>query len=327
MNQRISEYAALFTALVGLLISEPARAQSYPAHFVTFVVPSPPGGVTDIDARIIAKVLSVKIGRPVIVEPRPGAGGMIATEFVANAKPDGYTLLWASSGAIATSPWIYKKKLAYDPFKSFTPIHTLQEASPILLVSASSPFKSTADLVKYAKENPSKLNFGSAGNGTGQHIALELFKLAGGFEATHVPYRASTQAMTDLLAGVIDATFDYYSPAKSQLESGKLRALSVTASWRLPVLKDVPTLSELGYPVEWTGWSTVVAPAGTPPQIVDFLATAFAEALAAPEVISHLEATGTRVLPPKAKEGVEAFHRSESEKVRRLVQDSGISVE
>lgn len=305
----------------------PAQAQPYPNRPVTWVVPSPAGGVTDISARIIAKALSAQIGQTVIVDPRPGAGGIVATEFVANAKPDGYTLLYATSGTIATNPWIYKK-LTYDPFKSFVPIHSLHEASPILAVPASSPFKTVDDFVKYARANPGKINFASAGAGTGQHFAYELFQSAAGFKATHVPYRGSTPALTDLTGGVVDIAFEYYSPLKSLLESGKLRALAVTGARRSPVMKDTPTLVESGYPAAvWAGWSTIVAPAGTPPDVIDYLAKAVAEALKAPEVVAHIEATGSQMLPAMVKEAVEPFHRSESEKVRKLVEATGVTVE
>jgi len=319
--------SALAVFAMVLLPHAKVQAQPYPSRPVTWVVPSPAGGVTDLSARVIAKTLSAKIGQPVIVDPRPGAGGIVATEFVAGAKPDGYTLLYATSGTIATNPWIYKK-LSYDSFKSFAPIHTLHEASPILVVPASSPFKTVDDLVSYARAHPGKINFASAGAGTGQHFAFELFRSAANFQATHVPYRGSTPALTDLTGGVVDVAFEYYSPLKTLLEAGKLRALAVTGSRRSPVMKDTPTLVELGYPsAVWSGWSTVVAPAGTPANVIDDLVKAFAEVMQAPEVVAYIESTGSQPLPFQAKEGVEAFHRAESEKVRRLVEAAGITVE
>jgi tripartite-type tricarboxylate transporter receptor subunit TctC len=329
MKSKTAAFAALklFILAAGTLVHAPGYAQSYPSRPVTWVVPSPAGGVTDLTARIVAKALSAKIGQPVIVDPRPGAGGIVATEFVAGAKPDGYTLLYATSGTIATNPWIYKK-LSYDPFKSFTPIHTLHEASLILAVPASSPFKTVNDFVTYARANPGKINFGSAGAGTGQHFAFELFQSAADLKATHVPYRGSTPSITDLTAGVTDAAFDYYGPLKSLLEAGKLRALAVTGSRRSPVMKDTPTLAELGYrSAVWSGWSTVVAPAGTPPDVVDFLAKAFAETLLTSDVLAYIESTGSQALPVQSKEGVEAFHRSESDKVKRLVEATGVSAD
>lgn len=328
MMMKALEFTARAVAMtaLGLSVLFPfhARAQTFPNRPIMWITTSQPGGITDIAARIIARSLSSTLGQPVVVESRPGAGGIVATEVVAQAKPDGYTILYATSGTIATNPWVYRK-LSYDPLKSFAPIHSLTEASPLLVVPAASPFRNVADLVKYAKDNPGKLNFGSAGTGTGHHFAYELFQSAAEFNATHVPYKGSVGALTDLIAGVTDASFEYYAPLKSHLESGKLRALAISSSERVAGLPDVPTLRELGYEkATWSGWGSVVAPAGTPPEALRILADAFEAALRAPDVVQYNESIGLVAMHSMRADVLAEFHRGQSERIKELVARTGL---
>jgi tripartite-type tricarboxylate transporter receptor subunit TctC len=256
-------------------------------------LPSSAGGVTDVSSRVIAKPLAAILGVPVIVDPRPGAGGIIATEFVANAKPDGYTILLATSGTIATNPWLYKK-LTYDPIKSFKPVIALSEGSQLLVVPEASKFKTLKDLVAYAQANPGKLNFASAGAGTGQHLAMEMLKSVAGIDVAHVPFKGATPAQTALLGQDVDAAFDYPSSIRSNLEAGKLRALVALGEVRTKNAPDVPTLKESGYDATLTGWSSVVAPAGTPDDIVARLGDAIAKAQTDPDVVAYYEQNATR---------------------------------
>jgi len=304
------------------LLPHPTAAQSFPTRAITWVVPSSAGGVTDVSSRVIAKPLAAILGVPVIVDPRPGAGGIIATEFVANAKPDGYTILLATSGTIATNPWLYKK-LTYDPIKSFKPVIALSEGSQLLVVPEASKFKTLKDLVAYAQANPGKLNFASAGAGTGQHLAMEMLKSVAGIDVAHVPFKGATPAQTALLGQDVDAAFDYPSSIRSNLEAGKLRALVALGEVRTKNAPDVPTLKESGYDATLTGWSSVVAPTGTPDDIVAKLADAIAKAQTDPDVVAYYEQNATRTLPPLRGEDLTRFHQAEMEKLRKLVAQSG----
>ena len=313
-----------FTLVLSALPLAAASAQTYPNRAITWVVPSSAGGVTDLSARVIAKPLSAKLGVPVIVDPRPGAGGIVATEFVANAKPDGYTLLLATSGTIATNPWLYKK-LSYDPITSFKPVIALSDGITMLLVPQDSRFKTLKDLIDYAKANPGKLNFGSAGPGTGQHLALEMLKNRAGIDVTHVPFKGATPAQAALLSGTIDATFDYYSPVRANVEAGKLRALVVMGPKRSANVPDVPTLREAGYDASLTGWSTVLAPAGTPDDVIKTLIEAFTVALNDKEFIDYVAANASqRIIPVVSGEALNEFHRAEMKKIGDLIRQAGI---
>lgn len=322
---RLFKQSAL--TLVLCLIPLAATGQTFPNRAITWVVPSSPGGVTDLTARIIAKPLSAKLGVPVLVDPRPGAGGIVATEFVANAKPDGYTLLLTTSGTVATNPWLYKK-LSYDPIKSFKPVIALTDGITMLVVPQGSPFKSIKDLIAYAKANPGKLNFGSAGPGTGQHLAIEMLKSTAGIDVTHVPFKGATPAQAALLSGTVDAMFDYFSPVRANVEAGKLRPLVVMGAERSGNAPDVPTLRESGFDASLTGWSTVVAPAGTPDDVIKALTEAFAAALNDKEVDDYVKANASRKFTPVLSgEKLNDFHRAEMEKIGKLIRQAGITPE
>lgn len=254
-----------------LLASTPAATQGYPDRPIKIVVPFPPGGPTDVAARLIAQNLSVSFGQSVVVENRAGAGGTLGAKAVASADPDGYTLLFGSTSSLAIAPAIYKM-LDYDPVKDFVPVATVSDAPFILVTSPSFPAKSLKELIAYAKANPGKMNFASAGKGTPPHLTGEMFKAATGTNIVHVPYKGGAPAITDVIAGQVQMTFETTSVLLPLVKEGKVRALAVTSANRRPELPDTPSMIESGFPgFVSNSWTGVVAPAGTPANIVSKL--------------------------------------------------------
>lgn len=248
-----------------------AQDGAYPTRPVTLVVSAAAGGTTDLAARMIAEPLSKALGQPVVVDNRPGGSGGIAAQTVARAKPDGYTLMVQYSGYQVISPLLMKN--AWDPVKDFSPVANILSAPQVLVVRPSLPVKTLKELVAYAKANPNKLNYASSGNGSLQHVSTELLNQMAGIQITHVPYKGTGPAMTDLLGGSVDLTITTPPPLMGHIAGGKLRALVVTSKQRLPSLKDVPSAPEAGYPdLDVSSWFAMYAPAGTPKPIIDKLA-------------------------------------------------------
>ena len=318
----------LIATVAGMLLAcglgySPALAQKYPDRPLTWIIPFGPGTVTDNTARVFAKVLGEKIGQPVLVENKPGAAGIVGTEFVMNAKPDGYTFLYGSSGPMATYSSLYKK-LTSSPLKSFTPVHAMSASPLVMVVNAASPFKSVKEFVDYAKANPEKINFGTSGAGTSQHLTGELLQIAAGFKMTHIPYKAGASQMTDLLAGNIQVMFEYPSVVKPQIEAGKLRPLGITAAQRLKNMPDVPTFAEQGLPdVQISAWSVIMLPANAPQDVVAKLAGAFAETMKDPTIIAYLDSTDSVSLAHIGPKEMPGFIASETVKFGSLVEKSG----
>ncbi len=305
----------------------PALAQDdYPNRPITWVVPYPPGGITDNGARTVAKILGEKLGKPVIIENKPGAGGIVGAEYVANAKKDGYTFLYTANGVVSY-PFLFKK-LSYNPQKDFIPVHGLQSGAMLVMVRADSPFKTLDDLIAYGKKNPNKLNYATVGTGSVQHLLGELFQKEANFQMTAVPYKGTAPALTDLLAGVIDISLDFAVTMKPQIEAGKLRVLAVSGDKRLANMPDVKTIAEHGYPgAVFTAWAAILLPAGTPQPIVDKLADAFGKTLDEPEVIKYFEEQGAGSMQGVSKEKLTAFFDKEREKMKAIVERSGIQPE
>jgi tripartite-type tricarboxylate transporter receptor subunit TctC len=290
---------ALCVAAVAL-VALPAAAQgTYPDHPIKLVVPYPPGGSTDPVARLLASDIAGRLGQPVVVENKPGAAGSIGTEAVAKSPPDGYTILLHTS-VIATDPTL-KKSAPYDVKRDLAPI-TLAVTGPYLVVvNPSVPVHSISELIAYAKANPGKLNYGSAGQGSSGHIIGELFRKAAGIDMVHVPYKGGGPSITGLLSGEIQLLFDTIGGSRAQAESGKLRAIAVTSAQRSPVMPDVPTVSESGLKgFEAVYWLGIFAPAKTPQPIVDKLYGAFKAALDNPANKAKLLEQGnvSQALPP-----------------------------
>ena len=268
-----------------------ARAQSWPDRPIKFIMTAPAGSSIDTLGRTIAEKLSPLLGQPVVVENKPAAGGTVAAAEVARAAPDGCTMLLGYPGPLAFSPLL--QKLSYDVQKDFAPVITTSNQPSVLAVNAALPVKTLAELVAYAKANPGKVNYASVGNGSSSHLTMELLKSAAGFEAVHIPFNGSPPAVTSTLQGETQMLFAVMQPLKAQIDAGKLRAIAVTTAKRFPLLPDLPSIAESGYPVVVSdAWNGIVVPAGTPKAIVDKLNAEINAVLKMPDVVQKMQAQG-----------------------------------
>lgn len=307
-----------------------AQTQSqpqYPTQPIKWVVPFTPGGITDSTSRTIAKKLEDSLKQPILIENRPGGGGMIGTEVVARSAPDGYTWIYGTSGTMAANLALYKK-VRYDPFKDFIPVHGLFVTPLVLVVNPSRPYKTVAELIAYAKENPGKVNYSSAGAGTGTHLTAELFQAATGTKMVHVPYKGSAPAIMDLIAGQIDVMFDYPQVLAPHIAAGKLRPLAVTNDTRLELLKDVPTIVEAGVPGALSSaWSAILVPAKTPQSIVSRLSQEIGKVVTDPEFQQTFAKAGSVALTGMSEQKLGEFMRSEFVKWSDVVKRSGAQLD
>jgi tripartite-type tricarboxylate transporter receptor subunit TctC len=273
---------ALASLLANLPAAPLARAQEYPTRQITLIAPWPAGGAVDAICRAVAQPLAERFGKSVVVENRPGAGSVLGTAAGAKAAPDGYTLVMAGSGSLAIAATMYKK-LPYDPVKDLVPIALGGKIPFILVVNPSLPVHSVAELVKYAKDNPGKLSFASGGPGSPHHLYGELLKSMTGIEMTHIPYKGSAPALTDVIAGHVPLLFSDTVPSLPQIREGKVRALGVSTAIRLPSAPDIPPIAEVGVPgFDAAGWGMFSVPAGTPPEALHKLQAALTAVLALP---------------------------------------------
>jgi tripartite-type tricarboxylate transporter receptor subunit TctC len=302
-----------------------AMAQAWPSKTISLVVPFPAGGTTDVLARAVGAELSKSLGQPVIVESKPGAGATLGADYVAKAKPDGYTLLMgAVHHTIATSVY---QKLPYSFQKDFAPVTTVALVPNILVVNPAIPAKTVAELVSYAKANPGKLNFGSNGNGTAQHLIGAQFEVMGGVQLVHVPYKGSGPLTTDLLGGQISMSFDTITPVLQSVKSGKLRALAVTSAKRSSTLPDVPTLDESGMKGFNLGtWFGILAPAATPKEIVVRLNTEIVKIINSPDFRKKMAEIGAEPIG-NTPEQMAAQIKEDTERYAKLVKDAKVSIE
>jgi tripartite-type tricarboxylate transporter receptor subunit TctC len=318
--------AALAACVAATCLSLPAthaHAQSYPSKPITWVVPFTPGGITDNGARVIAKALSERIGQPVLVENRPGAGGVVGTEYVARSRPDGYTMVYGTAGTIATNPVLYKN-LSFDTRQDLVAVHGMGVSPPVLVVNPSKPFKTVAELVDYAKKNPEKVNMASAGAGTTTHLAGELFQQVTGVKLTHVPYKGSAPALTDVIAGVADIIFDYPVTTMPQEAAGKLLPIATMTAERLEVMPKIPSIKEAGYPdAEISSWSGIFVAKDTPAEIVAKLGAEFGKALEDPAVVKYFAENGQVRLAGWTRDKFDPFIDKEMVKWKNLIETSG----
>jgi tripartite-type tricarboxylate transporter receptor subunit TctC len=307
-------------------LSFAALAQPYPTKPIKLLVPFPPAGPADVLARVVAKRLSENIGQQVVVDVQAGGGGTIATETVARSTPDGYTLVLGSLSTLVTGP-ILNPNVRYDPVKSFAPISMIAIAPSVLIVNPAVPANSLRELIDLAKAKPGTINFGSNGTGALPHLAAELFRSMTGVDIVHVPYKGAAPATNAVLAGQIQMAFFVPTGLEPQIRSGKLRALAVASSKRLPTLPDVPTAAEAGLPgFETYTWFGLSAPQGTPAAVVSRLNTETVRSVEAKEVHDVLTKQGLDPMPG-TPEQFGQFVRSETEKWSRIIRSAGIKAE
>ena len=301
-----------------------AFAQAYPSRPVRMVVPLSAGGFADVPARIVAPRLSEALGQTVFVENKPGAGATIGTEFVARSRPDGYTLLFTGTPH-AISPALYRN-LPYDPVKDFVPVALVASGPYVLVVNPQLEVKSVQELIAAAKAQPGKIDYASSGNGSAQHLVTAMFASMAGIQLNHVPYKGSGPAMQDLLSGQVKVSFAGTPNVMPHVKAGKLRALAVSTPKRSPDLPDVPTVAEAGVPgYDATLWLALLAPAGTPGEIVEKLYAETARVLRNPEVQQAIAPTGldVSILGPAE---LPAFLRAEIEKWGKVARESGAQI-
>ena len=278
----------VFLAFLAAALAAPAFAKDFPSRNITIIVPQPPGGGTDIISRVIGQQLSQQLGVPVVIENRAGAGTVVGTEAAAKAEPDGYTLLAGLTANMAVNPSLFKN-LGYDPIRDFTPVGMMAEFPFVLVVSNDFPAKSVKELITLAQAKPGEINFASAGNGSGQHLSAELFKLMTNTNMMHVPYRGAAPAYGDVISGRTPVFFDNISSALGKIKGGMVRALAVTGNERAPLLPDVPTVVEAGVPgYQNYVWFGLWAPKKTPPDVVQKLHQEIVKAVATPSVKAQI---------------------------------------
>ncbi len=269
-----------------------AAAQNYPDKPIRLIVPFSPGGNTDVQARLIGNKLTAALGQQVIVDNRPGAGGTIGVDMAAKSAPDGYTIVMASFGNILVGPSLYKK-LPYDPVKDFAPVILISEPAGLIVVHPSVPVKSFKQLIDYARANPGKLNYASAGNGTWNHLFAEQLKSLAKVQITHVPYKGAGPAMNDVVGGHVQMMFAPFPSSRVHVNSGRLRALAATGTKRSLLFPDVPTVAQAGLPGYSAGsWFGILAPAGTPKSVINRLNQEINTAFASPEIKAAYAAEG-----------------------------------
>ena len=321
MKRRTSVFVAAL-----IVAAAPALAQDYPTRPITLIVPYAAGGGNDVMARIVADKMGAALGQPIVVENRGGAGGSIATRAVAHAPADGYTLGLGGTGTLAIDPTLYPN-VGYDPRKDFAPIGLIATSALVVLVHPSVPAKTIPELIALAKQEPGKLAYASAGVGSGIHLGAELFAYMAGIKLTHVPYKGSAPALTDLLGGHVQIYFSSLPPAIGLVQDGKVRALAVTGPERSKIFPDLPTVAEAALP----GYAAVlhygiVAPARTPKPVVDKLAAALSTAIASPDVARKIATDGAEIMGMTPAEYAADIDREEA-KWSEVVRRSGAKAE
>ena len=325
LRRRVCALPLLLLAAAGL-VAAPAVAQSFPNRPVKLVVPFPPGGPLDTVGRTIAQKLTEAWGQSVIVENKPGAGGNIGADAVAKSPPDGYTVVMGALSTHAVNPSLYPK-MPYDAVKDFAPITLVAVTPNVLVVNPALPVNSVRDLIAYAKANPGKLNFGSGSNGSAGHLAGELFKVDTGTDIVHVPFKGGAPATQALLAGETQFMFDNLANAMAQVKAGKLRALAVTTAQRSKLAPELPTMAEAGVPgFDITTWFGLLAPAGTPPDVIAKWNADVVKILNSPDMRERLIAAGAEPAPMTPPEFA-AFIQRELVKYARIVKASGAKVD
>lgn len=321
--QRRYLLAAAAAMLAGAL---PARAQAWPARPIRMIVPFPAGTSPDLIARMVSEPLGAALGQSIVIENRPGAGGNIGTGLAAQAAPDGYTFLFTIQGPLVTAPML-SRSLPYDPVRDLAPVTLVATSPNVLVVDPRLGVDTLDDFVRVARSRPGQLNYGSVGNGSASHLAMELFKTRAGIDLVHVPYQGFPAVINAILAGQVQAGFMVPGLAMGQVRAGKLKALGVTTLGRSSALPEMPTFAELGYPgFEAISWQAVLAPAGTPKPIIDRVATELVRIIKSDEVRTkmlgqYFSAAGT------APQALANLMRSERENWSRVIRAAGVQPE
>lgn len=311
--------------LAAVVFCVSASAQTYPDKPVKLILAAPAGSSIDVLGRTIADKLRDRLGQPVVVENKPAAGGTVATAEVAKAAPDGYTMLIAFNGPLAFGPLL--QKLPYDVQRDLQPVIITSSQPNVLAVNAQLPVKNVAELVAYAKANPGKLNYASVGNGSSSHLNMELLKSTAGIDAVHVPFNGSPPAVLATVQGETQAMFAVMQPLQAQIQAGKLRALAVTTRKRFPLLPDLPTIAEAGYPdFEALAWNGVLVPAATPKAIVAKLNAEINDVLKQPDVVAKMQAVGFDLIGG-TPEAFGALIKSESDKWAPVMKRVGLKID
>lgn len=317
--------AAAAVATIILVAPNAVHAEDYPTRPVHIIVAQPPGGGTDTIARLVADQLTKQLGQPFIIDNRPGAGFVVGTEVAARSTPDGYTLVVGLNGNMAVNPSLFSN-LHYDPVRDFTPVAMLANFPFLVVVNKDLPVNTIKELVDLAKAKPGEINYASAGNGTGQQLAMELFKMVTGTNFTHIPYRGAQAAYIDILSGKVPIMFDNISTAIGQVKGGKVRALAVTTRERVKVLPDLTTVAEGGIAgYDYVTWFGLWAPSKTPRPIVEKLYAEIQKALAEPALRDHIAALGGEVATMPLAD-IEPFVKAEIAKWAEVVKHAGIKV-
>jgi tripartite-type tricarboxylate transporter receptor subunit TctC len=323
MKSMTKKLFAVPVLLAAAWFAGPSTAQTFPARPVTLVVPYPPGGSADILARTVGEQLAARLGQPVIVENKAGAGTAIGARFVADAKPDGHTLLMGTVSSQAINPAM--SKVGYDPVKGFAVVGPLASIPFVLVAHPAAPYGSLSELIAAGKKNPGTISYASAGPGTSNHLAGEMLANAARIQLMHVPYRGSAPALADVLAGHVPLMFDLQTTAIPNLKAGKVKALAVTGLRRSPLLPDVPTVAESGLPdFEVSAWFGLFAPAKVPQPVLKQLSDALAEVMQAPAMVQRLRDIGTE---PDARDAAQFARYTESEvgKYAQIVKSAGLA--
>jgi len=301
-------------------------AQPYPTKPIKLVAPSTPGDAPDVIARLVADKLSTALGQQVVVENRPGAGGVVGSDYVAKAAPDGYTLIMGNAGSHGINAAVYSK-LPYDIQRDFAPVSQVAVAPNVMVINPSVPASTVAEFIAYAKANPGKLSYASGGNGSSAHMSMELFKSMSGIDIQHVPYKGSSPALTDVVSGQVVAFIGNMPPTVPLIKAGKLRAIAVTTKSRSALMPELPTITEAGLPgFETVAWFGVLAPAGTPPEVVNRLSAEIAKIAKSPEIREKLVAMGAEPVGSTPEEFKAVIDRDIA-KWKPLAQKVGIKID
>jgi tripartite-type tricarboxylate transporter receptor subunit TctC len=321
MKAALQKFAVAFS--LGLLCFCQAAQAAYPDKPIRIIVTFPPGGVTDLLARIVGQKLSERLGQPVVVENRGGMGGSIGVQAAVKAPADGHTLVFSAFGAFTVNTVLYKQ-LGYDPLKDFEPVAPVASVPNLLVVPTSSPYKTLAELISAARAKPGSLTYAGTGFGAMTYLAAELLKLMAKVDITEVPYKGAGPAMIDVLAGQVDMVFDTPATSISHIKAGRLRPLAVTSTKRVGALPDVPTIAELGYPgFDAVAWYAIWTPAGTPPEIVRKLNAEIDAILKLPDVVTRMNDMGAEIMGGSV-ESFATFQQAEFRRWTEFVKNTGI---